>query len=523
MTVLDELITRVSAMTDAQRNQLAESALQATKHMAWIPSPGPQTQAYFCKADMLLYGGEPGGGKSSLLLGLALTAHQRSLILRRQYTDLGHLIEELLKFNDGREGFNGSPPPKLRRSDGRVIDLGAAARVGDEQHWQGNPHDFIGVDEATQFSEIQIRFLMGWLRNADNPNQRKRVVLATNPPLTADGLWIVEMFAPWLDDKFHNPAKPGELRYVISDEDGKDKWVDGPEPVMVNGKLVTPMSRTYIPASVNDNPYLVGSGYDKQLDAMPEPFRSILMGGFKTSFRDSPNQAIPTDWIRQANKRWAPTPPKGVPMCTVGVDASGGGVDPMIMSARYDGWYAPIIEIPGKELPMESLGRTAAGHIISMRRDKALIIIDLGGGYGGSAYEVLKENDVEVNGYKGAEASARRSRDGRYRFTNKRSAAYWLFREALDPGQPGGSPIALPEDPKLMADLASPTFEVTPNGIKIEPKEKVVERLGRSTDRGDAVVMAWFEGAKEITHALEWADQKQSMRGQRPHVVMGRR
>jgi hypothetical protein len=70
------------------------------------------------------------------------------------------------------------------------------------------------------------------------------------------------------------------------------------------------------------------------------------------------------------------------------------------------------------------------------------------------------------------------------------------FREALDPGQPGGSPIALPPDPKLVADLTAPTFEVTPNGIKAEPKEKVCERLGRSTDRGDAVVMAWFEGPR---------------------------
>ena len=37
---------------------------------------------------------------------------------------------------------------------------------------------------------------------------------------------------------------------------------------------------------------------------------------------------------------------------------------------------------------------------------------------------------------------------------------------------------------------------MTSNGIKVEPKIKVVARLGRSTDKGDAVVMAWYNGLK---------------------------
>jgi hypothetical protein len=111
------------------------------------------------------------------------------------------------------------------------------------------------------------------------------------------------------------------------------------------------------------------------------------------------------------------------------------------------------------------------------------------------------------------------------RFTNKRGAAYWGFRDALDPGQPGGSVIALPDDAMLVAELASPTFEPDgPNGVKIEPKEKVCARLGRSTDRADAVVMSWYEGPRETTNALEWLDreeQRKPMR-RRPVVVMGR-
>src|SRR3546814_3250182 len=58
------------------------------------------------------------------------------------------------------------------------------------------------------------------------------------------------------------------------------------------------------------------------------------------------------------------------------------------------------------------------------------------------------------------------------------------------------SPIALPPDPMLVADLTAPTFTVPPRGIKVESKEDVCKRLGRSTDRGDAVVMAWSAGLK---------------------------
>src|SRR6185369_4189006 len=105
-----------------------------------------------------------GGGKSQLLLGLAFNCHRRSLLMRRKYSDLGRLVEDALKINGGKGGFNGSPPPKLRLEGDKQIDFGATQRVGDEQDWMGKGRDFLGVDEATHFAESQIRFLMGWNR-----------------------------------------------------------------------------------------------------------------------------------------------------------------------------------------------------------------------------------------------------------------------------------------------------------------------------------------------------------------------
>jgi hypothetical protein len=524
---LDAIIKRLTGLPPAELAKVEKYAAQATAGKKWIPNPGPQTLAYFSKADVLLYGGEPGGGKSQLVLGLAFNEHERSLIMRRQYGDLDRLVEDALKIHGSREGFNGSPPPKLKINDRQIIDFAAAHRVGDEQGQMGKGRDLIGIDEATHFAESQIRFVMGWNRT-ENPKQRCRVVLATNPPLTAEGLWVIKMFAPWLDPQYPKPARPGELRWVVSDDDGKDRWVDGPGEyeVVVAGKpkMVTATSRTYIPASVRDNPYYVASGYEKQIDAMPEPYRSLLMGGFRTAFQDAENQIIPTKWVELAQQRWKPTPPEGVPMCTIGVDASGGSHDPMMLAPRYDGWFAELIEVPAKEIPMDRAGAYCAGIVVSHRRDNALVVLDMGGGYGGPIYEHLVANQIEVTVFKGAESSIRRSQDKKLKFTNKRTAALWHMREALDPGQPGGSPISLPPDPNLLADLTAATFEVTPNGIKAEEKKKVTERLGRSTDSGDAVCMAWFEGPKATTHTLQWADAREmrAKRGQRPTVVMGR-
>lgn len=525
MGALEESIALLASLPPKKLEAVKARYLEDRKRRKWIPNPGPQTEAYHCKADVLLYGGEPGGGKSQLGLGLAFNEHERTLCMRRKYGDLDRLIEDAIKIHGSRQGFNGSPPPKLRISENQIIDFSAAQHVGDEQGQMGKGRDLLFFDEATHFAEQQIRFVMGWNRT-ENPKQRCRVVLATNPPLTAEGLWVIKMFAPWLDPQYPNPAKPGELRWVVTDEEGRDRWVDGPGQHEVNGKMVTALSRTYIPASVDDNPYYVASGYRKQLDAMPEPYRSLLMGGFRTSFQDAPNQIIPTAWVLEAQKRWTQRPPDDVPMCSIGVDCSGGGTDPMVLAPRHDGWYAPLVEVAAKDIPMERSGSFCAGQIMSYRRDKALVVIDLGGGYGSPTYEHLKANDIEVNGYKGAESTARRGGEGKLRFTNTRSAALWLFREALDPGQPGGSPIALPDSANLVADLTAPTFEATPNGIKAEPKEDVCARLGRSTNDGDAVVMAWFEGPKEITNALEWAEMRESRNRKRtthPKVIMGAR
>lgn len=526
MSALDEIVSRLTGMPLAQRAELARAALQGTAHMQWVPNPGPQTEAYLTEADILLYGGQAGGGKSQLLVGWGVNEAQIGIIFRRELSQTDGLERDAKAIIGRAAGFNGTDH-EWAWPDGKTLKLGGMRMADDWISHAGRERDYIAFDEAGEFLEVQVVSIRAWLRAS--PGRRTRMILASNPPRTAEGLWMIEWFAPWLDDRFPSPAKPGELRWAVYVSDtngaGRTVWVDGPGEYEIDGETYTAASYTFIPASLEDNPYRNTPEYRAKLQALPEPLRSqLLKGDFRAGLKDAANQAIPTAWIRAAIARWKSKPPEGVPMCAIGVDCSGGGDDPMVLALRHDGWFPPLVEIPGATLPPDHLGSYAAGMVVAHRRDEAEVVIDLGGGYGGSAYEHLKQNNVSVTGYKGAEASARRSRDGKLKFTNKRSEAYWLFREALDPGQPGGSPIALPDDPALIADLAAPTFEVTAQGIKLEPKEKVVARLGRSTDRGDAVVMAWSAGPKEITHALEWAKERERRKplGRMPQVIMSR-
>jgi hypothetical protein len=327
---------------------------------------------------------------------------------------------------------------------------------------------------------------------------------------------MFEMFRPWLDPAHHNPARPGELRWYITDAAGNDKEVDGPGKYEIGEgsegvpDMVEAQSRTFIPASLDDNPHLKDTNYRAQLDALPPVLRAAMRDGSFTAGRvDDLQQVIPTQWVIDAQNRWTEKPPMTAPMSAIGVDVARGGSDQTVLSPRYDYWFDHLTVIDGVETPY---GTDVAAAVIKVRRNDATIVIDLGGGYGGAPLEHLKQNlegspdgpDKVVFGYNGAGASTTRTRDRMFGFVNKRAESWWAFREALDPDQQGGSPIALPPDHKLVADLVSPRFKITPRGVQIEAKDEIFKRLGRSTDRGDAVVMAWSRGPTHLTHGKLW-------------------
>ncbi len=356
---LDELLTRFGALEpDAKQAVLAE-ANAILGDPVWVANVGPQSEAYYCEADELFYGGQAGGGKSDLLLGLALTAHERSLILRRVHRDVGSLVDRTAEILGTRSGYNGQTHI-WRRPAGRTLEFGGCQYEHEKERYKGRPHDLKAFDEVSDFSESQYTFIIGWNRTTIE-GQRCRVVATGNPPTKPEGLWVLKRWAAWLDPKHPHPAKSGELRWYTTDDNGNEIEVDGRGPHRIEGKPVYARSRTFIPAKVTDNPDLVASGYQAMLDALPAELRAAYRdGNFQAELRDDEFQLIPTAWIRAAMDRWQADGWNKYAMTAMAVDPAGGGADATEIAWRHGGWYAPLITVRGPETGSCATGATDA-------------------------------------------------------------------------------------------------------------------------------------------------------------------
>jgi hypothetical protein len=482
---LDDILLRLGALPENEKKDVETAALEATATRRFVPNVGPQTQAYFSQADEIFYGGGAGGGKSALLCGLAVEEHRKSIIFRREYPQMKGLVDEVQRQIGTRSGYS-AHDKVWRLPKGNELEFGSVPNEEDREKYQGRAHDLKGFDEITHFTESQYRFLIGWNRSTE-PGQRCRVVATGNPPISAEGTWVIKYWGPWLDPTHPRPAKPGELRWFAV-VDGQDVEVEG----ATNGKHPHARSRTFIPARLEDNPELMATGYAAVIEGMPEPLRTMMRDGrFDVGQSDTEFQVIPTAWIVAAQERWKPEGFKDFAMTAIGFDPAGGGMDAAELACRHGGWYATLITAKGGHT---ADGAAAAATIFRHRKDNAPVVVDVGGGYGGAVTLRLRDNGVAHIGFNGANSTTGKTIDGQLGFSNKRAEAWWRFREALDPDQQGGSAVCLPPDPELRADLAAPTYSVGPRGIVIELKDELRKRLGRSPGKGDAVVMCLSEG-----------------------------
>ena len=521
MATLDEMLAHYGALPEPNQKEAKAIAVAATARMAWVPNPGAQTDAYLSQADELFYGGAAGGGKSDLLLGVPLNMHTRSRIFRRHFKDIdgtGGLASRLCEIRGGWAGYH-RQAHLWRLGKDREIEFGAFSNPQEAEAYQGRPADFYGFDEITQFEETLYRFLLTWNRST-KPGQRTRIICTGNPPVTAEGRWVIKYWGPWLDPQFPNKAKPGELRWVTTIA-GEDVWVDGPDPIEVDGEMVKPRSRTFIPASLADNPDLMETDYSATLASLPEPYRSAFKhGDFGTALQDHDMQVIPTQWVLAAQQRWelrSKSMPDWGRMTSMGVDVAQGGADNTVLAPLHALNFAKLIREKGVDTKN---GADVAALVVRNLRDGAIVNVDCGGGWGNSAFEHLDSNDINVQACVGANGSNRRNRQGNLTFKNKRAEWWWLFREALDPET--GDGIALPPDGQLLADLSAPRWKLVGNNvIQIEEKIEIKKRIGRSPDDGDAVVLAWANDDPDLRRERKSRQRKRAPSRHSPQVQTG--
>ncbi|MBN9393455.1 MAG: hypothetical protein J0I20_35820 [Chloroflexi bacterium] len=214
---------------------------------------------------------------------------------------------------------------------------------------------------------------------------------------------------------------------------------------------------------------------------------------------------IPLAWVEAANERWNELKDNGQllelgkRLDAVGVDVGEMG-DETVMALRSGQVIIDIIH-NSKQDTMATTGKVFS--IISSRKGRAVVdVIGIGAGVVSRLRELTQTQDryTSYNDEKGmgvvpfhaARASERMDSSGEMGFINLRAEAWWAMRERLDPAN--HSEVALPQDDKLTGDLVAPRYKVTSSGkYQVEAKADIKKRIGRSTDTGDAVIMAYWQ------------------------------
>ena len=453
----------------------------------WQPLP-KQKEALESKADVLFYGGAAGGGKTDLLIAAAMLEHHDSIIFRREFKELRGIIKRANQIYDGFATYNKNEC--LYTFDcGKFVSLGSVQYEDDKDHYQGVAHDLKAFDEITGFTESQFRYLCGWCRTA-RKNQRTRVIVAGNPPMDSQGEWVIRYWAPWLDPNYPNPAKSGELRWFITD-DNEDREVPNGDPIRLNGEMVAPRSRTFIQSKVQDNEYMMESGYMAVLQAHPEPLRSKLLNGdFSASEMRGQNQIIPTEWVVIAQNRWLKEFKDKKELTAFGIDVARGGADRTVLTLCYDNrMFDRQVIRPGYATPTGEYVVGLVNAYIGEHSD-VLIYID-NAGIGVDAYECLRKAGFNVFGTNAASKSYLYDKSGTMGFKNKRAEMWWKMREALDPT--GDAGICLPPDDELKRELITPRWkELDLQSVaQVESKTDIKKRIGKSPDKADSLLLAF--------------------------------
>jgi predicted phage terminase large subunit-like protein len=255
------------------------------------PHPGAQEKFLSTPADIAIYGGAAGGGKSFALLAEGLrhigNKHFGAVIFRRtspQITSEGGLWDESMKIYPQ---CGGEPSHTLdwTFASGANIGFRHLQYENDKLAWQGAQVPLLGFDELTHFTESQFFYLLS--RNRSTCGIRPYVRATTNPVSEDDpiGGWVNRLVSWWIDPDtgYSIPERSGVVRWFIRQQ-GQLVWGDSKEELQSRYggiKDIMPKSLTFIHASLDDNPTLTKNDpdYRANLLALPLVEQMRLLGG----------------------------------------------------------------------------------------------------------------------------------------------------------------------------------------------------------------------------------------------------
>lgn len=227
---------------------------EVKENVIFKPNEGPQMDFLAAGETDVLYGGAAGGGKSYAMLvdplRFAHRAAHRALILRRSMPELRELIDKSRELYP--KAFPGCKYREVEKlwnfPSGAKVEFGFLERDADVYRYQGQAYSWIGFDEITHLpTEFSWNYLASRLRTTD-PEIVPYMRCTANPGGSG---------AHWVKKRYISPSPPNES-YVGNDG----------------------ITRKFIPARLNDNPYLAKDGrYEQMLKSLPPTQRKQLLEG----------------------------------------------------------------------------------------------------------------------------------------------------------------------------------------------------------------------------------------------------
>ena len=255
------------------------------------PQAGPQTQFMASSADIIIYGGAAGGGKTYALLLEALRHKDvksfGAVIFRHNYNQItaeGGLWDASQKIFNQVPDAHSRKSPKLhwRFDGGAKLSFAHIERDEDLKSWQGTEIAYIGFDELTHFTKHQFLYMLS--RNRTTCGIRPYVRATCNPDSDS---WVADFISWWIDQEtgYAIPERSGQVRWMVVLND-IIYWGDTPEELAKKYEVNVEdcKSVTFIASRLEDNKILMESdpGYLANLKAMTEvDMERLLRGNWK--------------------------------------------------------------------------------------------------------------------------------------------------------------------------------------------------------------------------------------------------